>query len=859
MQKPGSTGSTATYGSQGSLYTFRLGDINLGDYLLMAAQLGLFYLVVHLFRIEETFGFAKIAPIIVGGSLVHALLPMRFRMPFFLFLSLGALFAVLGPTPAAILIGIGLAMIGTCHLPIAMWMRVAILLGITTVLGLYRSDIIPSEWSVLVMPILGSIFMFRLVVYLYDLKNEKPGTSIWTRLSYFFLLPNVCFPLFPVVDYLMFKRTYYNEKPATIYQQGLLWMMRGSVQLILYRVVYTHLLIPPEQVEGLWTLVQAILTTYLLYLRISGQFHLIVGILCLFGMNLPETHHLYYLASSFSDYWRRINIYWKDFMMKIFFYPSFIRLRKFGTTTALVIATSIVFLMTWILHSYQWYWLQAAFPITVPDGLFWAILGLVVVINSLREIKNPPKKALGKKEWSLRDATVHSAKVVGMFVFISFLWYLWSSESIDNFVTAVMAAGSEPISAYLLLIGGLAGLVVIGVFLQFAATRNWLSHPGAVDGSIVKTALYCLSAYLVLITVDNQAFKSRISEESVAFVESLQQEGFNKHDQTQFERGYYESLLTTNKYTSALWQNNMNKPAGWVGIQDSDAVQPTSDLRLYELKPSFQTTLKEAPLTTNQYGLRDQEYPMDKPDNTYRIALLGTSYIMGSGVDDSQKVDALVEDKLNKRGDTLNYEILNFAVGGYGLLQQVEVVAKRVLDFKPDALFYVVQPSEVERTYLRLLKPIKEGVEIEYDGLKQIIEESGLDPDEGSRQFIQYLEPYGEDLVQWAYDDIVARCEALGITPVMVFLPQTMRPFQPGEIEQLTEMGRKAGFTHTLDLNDVYEDIEMNDIMLAPWDFHPNAAGQRLIGSHLYDALVASDLFKSIQPSVQTADAEPAQ
>ncbi len=857
MQKPGSSGSTATYGSQGSLVGFRLGDISVGDYVLMALQLGLFYVVVNLFRIEETFGFSSITPIIVGGFLVHALLPMRFRMPFFLLLSIAAIFTVLGSMAAGILIGIGLLLIGVCHIPAPLWLRSVLLLGIVTVLGLYRADIIPSDWSVLVMPILGSIFMFRLVVYLYDLKDEKPGVSIWTRLSYFFLLPNVCFPLFPVVDYRMYKRTYYNAAPATIYQQGMLWMMRGSVQLILYRVVYTHLLIPPEQVEGLWSLVQAILTTYLLYLRISGQFHLIVGILCLFGMNLPETHHMYYLASSFSDYWRRINIYWKDFMMKIFFYPSFIRLRRFGTTAALVIATSVVFLMTWILHSYQWFWLQAAFPITVPDGLFWAILGLVVVINSLREIKNPPKKVLGKKSFSLKGAFVHSAKVVGMFVFISVLWYLWSSESVGDFFMAIKAAGSDTASAYLLLTGILAALVGFGVIVQFAGSRNWLSHPA--NGSIVKTGVYCLTAFLLLIAVDNDAFKSRLSEESVAWVESIQKEGFNQHDQTEFERGYYESLLSTNKYTSALWQANVNKPAGWVGIQDSDAVQETGDIRLYELKKSYQTKLKEATLTTNQYGLRDKEYPLVKPDETYRIALLGTSYIMGSGVDDEQKVDVLVENKLNSRGDDINYGILNFAVGGYGLLQQVDVVSKQVLDFKPDALFYVVQPSEVERTYLRLIKPIAAGVEIEYEGLQQIIDASGLNSDAGGRSFIQYLEPYGEDLVRWAYRHIVEECEREGITPVMVFLPQTMRAFDPGEIDQLMEMGKEAGFTHVLDLDNVYDGVEMESIMLAPWDFHPNVKGQELIGSHLYDAFIASDLFKEIQNPVRTASLEAGQ
>ena len=94
------------------------------------------------------------------------------------------------------------------------------------------------------------------------------------------------------------------------------------MHLILYRLVYNRLVIDAADVTTVPQLVQYLLWPFLLYLRVSGQFHIIVGMLHLFGFNLPETHHLYYLSSSFSDFWRRINIYWKDFMMKLVFYPA---------------------------------------------------------------------------------------------------------------------------------------------------------------------------------------------------------------------------------------------------------------------------------------------------------------------------------------------------------------------------------------------------------------------------------------------------------------------------------------------------------------------------------------------------------
>ena len=189
------------------------------------------------------------------------------------------------------------------------------------------------------LPILGAIFMFRTAVYLYDIRHEKGPVPRWQRLGYFFLFPNVCFPLFPVIDYQTFKRTYFDRSPAEIYQRGIDWIFRGITHLLLYRIVYHYFVPDPLEIHDLAGVGQYVLSSFLLYLRVSGLFHLIVGTLCLFGYNLPETHHRYYLAESFTDFWRRINIYWKDFMMKLFYFPIFISLRRWGVTLAIIVAT----------------------------------------------------------------------------------------------------------------------------------------------------------------------------------------------------------------------------------------------------------------------------------------------------------------------------------------------------------------------------------------------------------------------------------------------------------------------------------------------------------------------------------------
>ena len=74
-------------------------------------------------------------------------------------------------------------------------------------------------------------------------------------------------------------------------------------------------------------------------------------------------------------------------MMRVFYYPMLFRLQRYGGKLALVVATVMVFALTWLLHSYQWFWLLGSFPLTVQDMAFWGLLGVLVVGNSLWEMR----------------------------------------------------------------------------------------------------------------------------------------------------------------------------------------------------------------------------------------------------------------------------------------------------------------------------------------------------------------------------------------------------------------------------------------------------------------------------------------
>ena len=91
-------------------------------------------------------------------------------------------------------------------------------------------------------------------------------------------------------------------------------------------------------------------------------------------------------------------------MMKVVFYPTYFKVKRLGPTRALAVSTAVVFVTTWMLHSYQWFWLRGGFPITLQDALFWAILGGLVTSTLLNLLVLPTLYLrFGKVRSSMRN------------------------------------------------------------------------------------------------------------------------------------------------------------------------------------------------------------------------------------------------------------------------------------------------------------------------------------------------------------------------------------------------------------------------------------------------------------------------
>ena len=107
-------------------------------------------------------------------------------------------------------------------------------------------------------------------------------------------------------------------------------------------------------------------------------------------------------------------------------------------TPALYVATAFVFFLTWFFHAYQWFWLRGTFLLTTPDILFWSILAMLVVANTLYEARRSRKRTLGQRSMSVGDIAAQALRTAGTFTVMAVLWSLWSSDSIQDWIGLVI-------------------------------------------------------------------------------------------------------------------------------------------------------------------------------------------------------------------------------------------------------------------------------------------------------------------------------------------------------------------------------------------------------------------------------------
>jgi hypothetical protein len=330
--------------------------------------------------------------------------------------------------------------------------------------------------------------------------------------------------------------------------------------------------------------------------------------------------------------------------------------------------------------------------------------------------------------------------------------------------------------------------------------------------------------------------------------------GLNRGEMALLERGYYEDLLTVDRFNGELAALYAKQPKGWeISLEEAGLTQPAVGLP-YQLRPNAKAVFKGSVLRTNEWGMHDQDYALQKRTGCYRIALLGASHVMGTGVERDETFDSILEQRLNPESGTkpdLRIEILNFAVYGYYPADQLRVLEDKVLAFEPDAVLYVGHPGDVNRVAHDLALSVQEGTALADQFLSDVARQAGVTRKTPLRLARRQLQSYGEVILSQVYRKLAGKCTENGIHAMFVLLPMVPESAVQDEQTREAALARDAGFT-IFDLDNVYDRHDRHSLWIAEWDAHPNSRGHRLIADRLYELIMEHEelFFSELQPQL---------
>ncbi|MCB0571986.1 MAG: hypothetical protein KDC66_19605 [Phaeodactylibacter sp.] len=819
--------------------------IGVKAYFLALLSLVLIGFAIYCFHLEQDLGLVQLIPFVVGGFAIHALLPAGWRLPFLFAVNLGAAFYLLGPIEGALLVGIGLALFVLANLPIAVKYRIGIVLVAGALLAAFRAGWLPLIEAKAALPVLGAMFMFRMIVYLYEMQFEKQPASLWKKLNYFFLLPNLVFVIFPVVDYSTFIRTYYSKPAFETYRHGILMMANGVLHLLAYRLIYYYLLPSPGDIHDIYSLLHFMVASYALIVRLAGIFHFSAGVICLFGFYLPPTFDHYFFANSFSDLWRRVNIYWRDFVTKVFYFPIYFRLKRYGPLFGLVGSVLVVFFINWFLHAYQWFWIRGFFPLTVQDTAFWGLFGILVAANSVLQSKrrsNQPRPGTFSWAYALRNAF----QILGIFTFMIVLWSFWTSQSIREWWSMMRKAGTAGPGDVLLIALAVCLLGGVGLLIQYAG-HLYKGNKLPVSPSIVRNHWMANAAMAAMVVLGLPVFHKPIEQRLGMDLEPVFFTKLNDFDQEQLYRGYYETLMADNNLSSRMWEMEQAKPDNWKKLGEMGVSHMRDDIMVRELLPNKNVIFKDAPFSTNSHGFRDQEYSLEKPVNTLRFALLGGSVEMGTGVRNEETFENRAEVALNGPNRLFGerrVEFLNFGVSSFHLFQDIAMLDDKAGAFRPDVVFVAVHPKETFRILYNIQQANAMGRDLKYPYLRQLLHDATVAADSAQLTPMDMLKAREMEIIGWGYEKVVQLCDQIGAVPVWLFVPTIGEEFTPGDEAPLERLAQEKGM-FTVNLRDAFRGEQPEALKIASWDFHPNARGHELIAEELLRKLAENEALRA--------------
>lgn len=257
----------------------------------------------------------------------------------------------------------------------------------------------------------------------------------------------------------------------------------------------------------------------------------------------------------------------------------------------------------------------------------------------------------------------------------------------------------------------------------------------------------------------------------------------------------------------------------------------------------------------NNYQYRDRNFDIEKPPGTIRIGVMGDSNTFGYGIKNvNNRFSNILEDKLNKSG--YKSQVYNFGISGLDTWNEILDYKNKESKFKPDILIWQYFLNDVEATksagtkilqnagnkippILKLLSDHSYFFDYVYwrfaSGYNKTFQE--LRNADMQQYYIKSVYSYHKNLI----DNFTNQLESQNTKIVVLVLPfMKFFPNYPAtEIHnRMDKVFKDDGVNSVIDLLPYLKGKNSKDLVVGPYDTHPNEYVHNLAAQKLYDSIL---------------------
>jgi hypothetical protein len=299
----------------------------------------------------------------------------------------------------------------------------------------------------------------------------------------------------------------------------------------------------------------------------------------------------------------------------------------------------------------------------------------------------------------------------------------------------------------------------------------------------------------------------------------------NADDYHALAAGYYEGIEQVDRINKDYVENADYRLRG--------------DFLRFEFKPGVKRQTANGMRITNSFGMANPEYGYEKPPHTRRIAWLGDSVSVGPY---GGSFETLLENGLNRdspAADHERFQMLNFSVPGYILLQKMDVGLEKAPKFHSDIYVVQLDSQEVTGPLKHIGKMMVRGTDLKYDFLRRITAQAGVQSSDHLEKIMAMLKPFYLPIMRGALERIRDQAASEGASMIVVLVPVPIDPdVTAADFDQLHQAVDSLGVP-VIDLRNTFRNANLAGLQVNEGDIHPNARGHEMIFADLYARLRA--------------------